>query len=239
MIKKILAYLIHLFTASGAVLGVFSIWAINNQRWSLYFIFIMATIIVDAVDGTFARMIDIKKVLPNFDGAMLDNIIDYFNYGLIPSYFILVSRLLDHPYNIIACILIIVACSYQFTQKDAKTADHFFKRFPSYWNILVFYLYYWQTHFTFNFSVIVICFILSFVPIKFIYPSRVDYLSKNPLLRKLMVLATIGWGILTCALIATYPERYIWLDALSVGYILAYFLISLYRTFVPLELSKS
>lgn len=239
MPNKLAAYLIHLLTTCGAVAGLFSLWAIDQHRWSLYFILIVVTIAIDAIDGTFARLVQVKQVLPNFDGTLLDNMIDFFNFSLIPSYFILAGPLLHHPYNIIGSILIILASAYQFSQRDAKTPDHFFKGFPSYWNILVFYLFYWQTGLIFNSSMIMVCFILSFIPMKFVYPSRVDYVSKYASLRVLMIMATLVWGVVSCLLIATYPVTHTWLDVLSIIYIVGYFIISFYRTLNPLPLKAT
>src|SRR6185437_17085365 len=91
--------------------------------------------------------------------------------------------------------------AYQFTQVDAKTSDHFFKGFPSYWNIAVFYLFFWQMEKWTNASILLILALLSFVPIKYVYPSRLEYLAKSDLLRIAMLLATICWGLSTAGLL--------------------------------------
>ena len=232
-VKKILAYAVHIFTASGAILGIFAIRAINQHNWLTAFLLMGITICIDAVDGTIARRINIKNCTPHIDGALLDNIIDFFTYSLIPSYFVLVSPIFTPPWQFICSSLIILASAYQFTQADAKTPDHFFKGFPSYWNITVFYLFYWQTLPLTNTLIIILLFILSFIPIKYIYPSRMEYLSSNPLYRKLMSIATMVWGITTFMLILTYPTKNTFLDLISISYIALYFCISLYRTIVP------
>ncbi len=232
--KKIYGWLVHIFTASGAVLGVLSLIAIARFEFKLAFILIAIIIFIDAVDGTLARQIDIKKHV-RIDGALLDNMIDFFNYALVPAFFIAWSGVIPSFWNIPCIVAIVFAASYQFSQLDAKTEDHFFKGFPSYWNIAIFYIYYWQTLPITNVIIVFILCILSFVPIKYIYPSRMQYISNNYLVRVLMFIATLVWGAATIALLVTYPDKQPLLNAISIGYILLYFFFSLYRTIVPLK----
>src|SRR5690606_24748807 len=97
--------------------------------------------------------------------------------------------------------------AYQFTQHQAKTYDHFFRGFPSYWNIVVFYLFFWQTSAGFNLVVILTLAFLTFIPIKYVYPSRLDYLTPVRWQRRVMLLATILWGVVTVVLLWMYPDR--------------------------------
>jgi phosphatidylcholine synthase len=128
-----------------------------------------------------------------------------------------------------------LASAYQFTQPEAKTKDHFFKGFPSYWNIVVFYLFFWQMSPWVNLAIVLILVVLVFVPIKYVYPSRLDYLSRNLWLQWAMLIATLLWGAATAAMLWLYPRTNQFLIMLSMGYVIFYVLISLYRTFVPLE----
>ena len=225
---------IHAFTASGAFLGLLALYAIYQHDFLLALWLMFATILIDAVDGMFARMIRVKEVIPQIDGALLDNIVDFFNYTLVPCFFLLVTQLLPDYWRF-ACVMVITfASAYQFTQVDAKTSDHFFKGFPSYWNIAVFYLFFWQMDSMTNLGILLVLAILSFVPIKYVYPSRLEYLTDNKVLRLCMSLITIVWGAATTGLLWVYPETNHLLVAVSVGYILLYIGISLYRTWVPL-----
>lgn len=124
--------------------------------------------------------------------------------------------------------------AYQFTQVDAKTQDHFFKGFPSYWNIVIFYLYFWQLNAWANLATLMVLAVLSFVPIKYIYPSRLDYLTYNPSLRLMMLIATLVFGLATAGLIWLYPLSSLTLNCISMCYMTSYILISLYRTWFPL-----
>jgi phosphatidylcholine synthase len=232
--QRCIGWLIHAFTASGACVGILALLAIYQRDFLLALWLMFAAILIDAVDGMFARMVRIKEAVPEIDGALLDNIVDFFNYTLVPCFFLLVTNLLPESWRIFCVMAIIFSSAYQFTQIDAKTSDHFFKGFPSYWNIAVFYLFFWQMDPMTNMGILFVLAILSFVPIKYVYPSRLEYLTDNKYLRLCMSLITILWGAATSGLLWFYPQTNHLLVAVSVGYILLYLGISLYRTWVPL-----
>ena len=231
--RQTAAWLVHLVTASGTVWGLMALWTIHLGNFTTAFWFMAFALIVDSIDGTLARQARTKEVTPWVDGALLDNIIDYFNYTMVPAFFLLVSGLLPAGWALLAGSVIALASAYQFTQPDAKTDDHFFKGFPSYWNIVVFYLYFWQMSPWINLTVIVILSILVFVPIKYIYPSRLEYLSPNPWIRRGFMTATLLWGLATAGMLLVYPNSNLFFVSISIGYAMLYFLVSLYRTLRP------
>jgi phosphatidylcholine synthase len=232
--RRCAGWFVHAFTASGACLGLFSLYAIYQHNLLLALWLMSAAIMIDAVDGMFARMLQIKKVVPEIDGALLDNIVDFVNYTIVPCFFLMVTDLLPAEWRMVSVMAIIFASAYQFTQIDAKTTDHFFKGFPSYWNIAVFYLFFWQLSSVTNVLILALLSVLSFVPIKYVYPSRLDYLTDSDVLRAGMIVLTLFWGIATTGLLWLYPASNPFLVAISVGYLLVYMGISLYRTWVPL-----
>ena len=124
--------------------------------------------------------------------------------------------------------------AYQFSQVDAKTHDHFFKGFPSYWNIAVFYLFFWHMQPSTNLIILLVLATLSFVPIKYVYPSRLDYLTRDNRLRLAVLLATGFWGLTVAGLLWVYPNSSPTLIMMSMCYMILYVGISLYRTWVPL-----
>ena len=133
-------------------------------------------------------------------------------------------------------IIIVLASCYQFCQVDAKTKDHFFKGFPSYWNLAVYYLIYFNFSGITNFIIIITLLILTFIPIKYIYPSRMRYLSNSKVFLVVVFIYTIIWGLATIASAIIWPEQsnpiLTWL---IVSYILFYFGVSVYRTIKPLQ----
>ena len=232
---RIRAWLLHLFTASGAFFGVLAIDQIYQQHFTNVFWLITLMILIDAVDGTFARKWAVSRVLPQVDGCLLDNLVDYFTYAIVPAVFFLKTTLLINPLNTIAALFIILASAYQFTQTNAKTDDHFFKGFPSYWNITALYLYYWEFSSTITFFIITACAILSFIPIKYIYPSRLDNLSRHRLIRYSIFMLTLVWGMATILMIYLMPERLYALKVIILIYIAFYFIFSFYRTLKPVS----
>lgn len=237
--QRFAGWLVHAFTASGAYVGVLALYAIYQNKFITALWLMGIAIVIDAVDGLFARSIQIKLAVPRIDGALLDNIVDFFNYTIVPCFFLLITKLVPADWHFFAVIFIIFSSGYQFTQVDAKTSDHFFKGFPSYWNIVVFYLFFWQMSQWTNLIILSLLAILSFVPIKYVYPSRLDYLAETNLPRFAMLVATICWGVATGALLLIYPRSNHFLVSISMGYMILYAAISLYRTWTPLLIPKS
>lgn len=232
--RRLAGWFIHAFTATGAFLGLLSLLAIYQHRYLATFWLMIGSILIDAVDGFFARLVKIKEVVPEINGELLDNIVDFLNYTIVPCFFLLVTQLLPPQWCILSVVAITFSSCYQFCQVDAKTQDHFFKGFPSYWNIVVFYLFFWEMNPWTNMSILLSLSVLSFVPIKYVYPSRLDYLSHSSGLRFSMWLATVFWGLTVAGLLWIYPNTNHALVLLSMSYLVLYIGLSLYRTWVPL-----
>ncbi len=232
---RLSAWFVHLFTASGAIFGLLTLFMTFRGEYILAFWFMAATIVIDSLDGTLARFIRVKQVVPQIDGALLDNIVDYFNYVITPAFFILVSNILPAHWEFLGASVIILASAYQFTQADAKTADNFFKGFPSYWNLVVFYLYISHLNIWINFSIIMVLAFLIFVPVKYVYLTRLDNVTHHKPLKLLLIFATISYGFATLGLLISYPQTNLICVVISWIFAVIYVSISLYRTFVPMK----
>ena len=147
------------------------------------------TVVIDATDGALARAARVKELIPWFDGNLLDEIVDYLNFVIAPCFFLVHAGLLPPQDSLWLAALPLVASAYGFCRTDAKTADNFFLGFPSYWNIVVFYLYVLQAPLWVNAFLIIALSILVFVPIKFIYPSR------SPRFRASINILGAVWGV--------------------------------------------
>ena len=247
-LQRLYAWFVHLFTASGAVFSVLALTSsaqayaaklLGNQLDYIHylkcsFLYVVIAILIDAADGTMARCVDIKKLAP-LDGSLMDNIIDFTNYAVIPAVWVYITDVVPDGFKTLSLILIMFASCYQFCQIDAKTKDHFFKGFPSYWNLAIYYLIYFQFSGTTNFIIIVLLMILTFVPIKYIYPSRMNYLSRRKSIISLMFIYTLVWGAATIASAIIWSVSNAILTWTIVSYILVYFLFSIYRTLKPLH----
>jgi phosphatidylcholine synthase len=235
----LIAWGVHAFTGSAAFLGVLSLYKIYHHQY-LFALWLMgATVVIDALDGTFARLVKVKKVLPNFDGALLDNIVDFLNYVIAPAFFLLVkTNMLPAPLEVWIILAITITSAYQFCQEDAKTPDHFFKGFPCYWNFAVFYMFIFDTSMTTNAWILIVLCILIFVPIKYVYPSRLDYLTSSKKLKILMHICSILFGISSVLILLMYPTYEKFYLFVSFGYVLMYLALSIYRTYHPMLMAK-
>src|SRR5690606_5556521 len=130
--RRAAAWLVHAFTGWGSVLGLLMLYEAYQHNFIMVFWLMSAAIVIDGVDGIFARMVKVKTVLPEFDGGLLDNIIDYVTYVMVPAFMILIGEFVPESLRLITGCIIVFSSAYQFCQVEAKTEDHFFKGFPSY-----------------------------------------------------------------------------------------------------------
>ena len=137
---------------------------------SLAYAFMGFALVIDGVDGTLARYVNVEEALPEVDGSTLDNVIDMFNYSILPVLMIYWFSMV--PYNLVylTCISILLASCYTFSDKNMKTTDYYFKGFSALWNLLVFFLFILDLGLWFNFGAICFCLILTFIPVKIIHP---------------------------------------------------------------------
>lgn len=218
----VLAWSVHLFTATGALWGLMAIMATIQHQWQAAFFWLALAAFVDSLDGTLARRFKVKGLLPGFDGALLDNIIDYQTYVIVPAIILYEANLLPTSTAIAGIAMVVLASAFQFCQLDAKTDDHTFKGFPSYWNVVVFYLFMFDASQWVNFWVIATLTVLVFVPIKYLYPSRMVRFQK------LTLSLTTVWGILCLIIWLQYPAIQPWMLWVSLLYMVYYVGLSLY-----------
>lgn len=196
----IFAWLVHLYTSLGIVIAFFTLSFLEAARFQQALWLMSLAVVIDATDGTLARAARVKQHLPSFDGDRLEDIVDYLNYVLVPSVFMIRAELLPEDDAYWLAALPLAASAYGFCQKDAKTQDHFFLGFPSYWNVVVFYLYVMGTPRWVNaFLVLILCGLV-FVPFKYLYPSR------TPTLRGLNMALGALWGITILVTIYYLPQ---------------------------------
>jgi len=191
----------------------------------MVFVWQIIAMFVDGFDGMLARWFHVKEYARVIDGGLMDNIIDYINYVLVAA-LILVKwpDLLPAGFALAAACSILLTSAYQFTQLDAKTDDHsyFFKGFPSVWNILVFYLILVGLNPWINLLIVILCDILVFVPIKFVYPTRNTRLRKLTLTLSILYMAVCAWGLFQ------YPNVPEWVVWISLLYVIYYTVLSIF-----------
>jgi phosphatidylcholine synthase len=215
--QRILAWLVHLYTASGAALSAWAVIAVIARDFRLAWLLIAVTIAIDSTDGFLARRFQVKKVLPGIDGRRLDDIVDYLCWVFVPI--IILMALGSLPAWAAAAPLI--ASGYGFAQADAKTPDNYFLGFPSYWSLVALYLYLFNAPPLVTTSLILLLSVLVFVPFRYPYPTQMA------ILRLPTLLLGVPWAILGFVLILlTAPPR--WLVLLFCYYPLYYLLLTIY-----------
>jgi phosphatidylcholine synthase len=175
-LRRLLAWGVHLFTASGAVFGTLAILAVGRGEFRGAALLMLVALAIDSVDGMAARAVRVTEVLPSIDGRRLDDIVDYFNYVVVPALFLLALGALPHwGFS----IPILLSSAYGFSQQDAKTEDAFFLGWPSYWNVVAIDAWLLETSTELTTTLVCIFAVLVFVPLKYVYPSRVPVLWRT------------------------------------------------------------
>jgi phosphatidylcholine synthase len=224
MTRKLAAAFVHALTAAGAFVGLLAIVAIGSGRFKGALGWMGLALLIDSIDGVLARRVGVARALPKIDGTLLDNLVDFVNYVVVPAYFVVAAGLTPPELTLVAAALICASSAFQFAQVDAKTSEHHFKGFPSYWNVVVFYLVMLRLSPATAFGTIVLFTVLVFVPLRYVSPSRTTEL--RPL--------TIGLTTLWCASLVwiwnAYPEQNpVWVYG-SLGYVVYYAGLSLVVT---------
>ena len=194
------AWLVHLYTASGALFAFLALIRVFEDRYQEAFFWLFVAVIVDATDGVLARLADVARRLPTFNGSKLDDIVDYLSYVLVPAVIVWHAGIVPDSWSIGVAGAMLLSSAYGFNRTDAKTADDFFTGFPSYWNIVVFYLYVARWPALVNTGILWVLAALVFVPIRYVYPSR------TPALRVLTIALGIIWGALVVAMLSQLPD---------------------------------
>ena len=203
MMERILAWGVHFFTSLGmlaaAGMAVLTFRGGDDSFRGVFVLMLVATLI-DAVDGTLARLARVKAVLPDFDGRRLDDLIDFHTYTSLPLLLLWRAEVLPGMLSVLL-LLPLLASLYGFSRGAAKTDDGFFLGFPSYWNIVAFYLYFLAAPRWFNAAAIAILAILTFVPTRYVYATQ-----RGTLNRITNILAAV-WVIQIIWVLIAAPEH--------------------------------
>ena len=216
---------LHLYTASGTVLALLAVIAVIEGDTIRALWILLVALVVDGTDGMIARLLRVKETIPTFDGARLDDIVDYITYAFVPMVLLWTGDYLpDGAWGTALASIPLVASSYQFCRSDAKTDDHFFLGFPSYWNVVAFYVVVLELSATFTAVILLVCAALVFVPIKYVYPSRTNaFWALNLSLAGL-------WLVLYAVILVSLPDPNLPVVALSLAYVAYYVVVSVYLT---------
>ena len=217
---------VHLYTASGVVLAFLMVLAALQGNATLALWLGLITLIIDGTDGMLARHFRVSEMLPWFDGRRLDDIVDYLTYCFAPIILLWVLGYLPSGLTgVIVAVVPLLASSYQFCRVDAKTDDHFFLGFPSYWNVIAYYVIVLNLSPTVTGVVLLFWSIMVFVPIRYLYPSR------TATLRTFTLTLNVLWFITYAVILLQMPAPSPLLVYASLLFMVYYFGLSVFLTY--------
>ncbi|TMJ16203.1 MAG: phosphatidylcholine/phosphatidylserine synthase [Alphaproteobacteria bacterium] len=193
------AWAVHAFTGSGVVLAMLALLAVERGAWTAALAWLGVALIVDGVDGSFARAAKVKERAGRIDGDALDLIIDYLSYVFVPALFIWRAGLVPPEFGLWLVAAILVSALYCFARRDMKTADNYFRGFPALWNVVALYLFVAGIAPAYGAAIVALLAVMTFAPVHFVHPFRVrDYGNWLPALAILWAAATAallwpGW----------------------------------------------
>lgn len=192
-----LAGAVHLFTALGVVCALLAVQALLDRAFEKAFVWLGVAMIIDAVDGTFARAVDVKRRLPRFSGETLDLVVDYVTYVFVPVLALQLGGYLTGTWGGILGALILLSSLFHFCDKDNKADDHCFVGFPAIWNVVAFYVFAFAMAGWVVSPLVLACVALTFVPMRWLHPMRVRALRPmNLAMSALWALAAV-WTVAT------------------------------------------
>ncbi|MCW2778453.1 MAG: CDP-diacylglycerol-cholineO-phosphatidyl transferase [Frankiales bacterium] len=219
------AWAVHAYTATGSVFALLFLLAGVDGHLRSAFGWAVAAMVVDGSDGTLARRADVKRVVPEFEGALLDNVVDFLTYVFAPVVVLQQNGFLPRgDAGLVVAALPLLASCYQFCRTDAKTDDHLFLGFPSYWNVVAFYAVVLDLSRTATAITVVVCAVLVFVPIGYLYPSRATAFQRSSLALGVL------WAVVATVLLVQLPDVNRTLALLSLLYVVHYVVVSLELT---------
>ena len=233
---KTAAWAVHTFTASGIVAGFGAIVSVANGDFFMAFAMLFLTVIIDGLDGTFARMFNVTEVLPNVSGKTMDYVIDFATYAIIPAYIIYAAKndgqyLIPQDLRFITAAIILLISTLYYGKEGMVSNDMYFVGFPVMWNLVAFYIYY-VTNLppTGNFILVLVFAILHFVPIKYLYPSRTKKFQKLNILATVLLLGSNFALLVLIEWKYDMPSELIIARIVSVISLLYFGVLSIYHT---------
>ncbi len=179
-LRKLAAWSVHFYTALGLCCAsaiAVAIFQGDARGFQAAFVWMIVATLIDATDGTLARKVGVKQVLPGFDGRRLDDITDFLTYTFLPL--LLLWRAGTLPPGQEAWLMFpLLASAYGFCQTDIKTGDGYFLGFPSLWNVVAFYIYILGMPLWINLAILIVLSVLTFVPTRYLYPSQPGSLNR-------------------------------------------------------------
>jgi phosphatidylcholine synthase len=208
--KDLAAASVHLFTGLGAVCGLLAALAAFDGAWERMFAWLGLALIIDGIDGTFARMAHVEERLPRFSGERLDLVVDYVTYVFVPALALLRAGYLTDTVGLVIAALILLSSLYHFSDLASKGEDYSFIGFPAVWNIVAFYVFALSPPGWLTYAILTACVVLTFVPMHWVHPMRVKRLQG------LTLGTTVAWSVAAVAAVWHGFPPPLWTQAILV-----------------------
>ncbi len=240
LLQKALCWGVHFYTALGQVCAAAIAVLIvsggaDDFRWA--FIIMGIALFVDATDGTLARRVRVKEVLPGFDGRRLDDIIDFQTYTALPLFLVWKAGLMPVGWEW-TLIVAALASLYGFCQTNIKTDDGYFLGFPSYWNLIAFYLYVMPAPGWVAVTIVLSLSVLTFVPTRYLYPSQGGRLNMVTNVLGAIWALTLIW-VFTCMPAGARPGAETWTAAAVSLFFPVWYMVVSFAVEFKIRLSKN
>ena len=174
MTPRLSALAVHLFTAIGASLAMLALHEAFQQDWATMALWLALAFVVDGIDGPLARHFDVKKNAPEIDGVLMDLIIDFLTYVVIPAYALYASGLLPGWSGWLVVLLVPFTSAIYFADTRMKTADNSFSGFPACWNMVVLALLVIAPPWWVTLGLVIVLTAAMFLSLKFVHPVRTE-----------------------------------------------------------------
>ena len=199
------AFAVHVFTALGAACALLALTAAVRADWSRMFVWLGIALVIDGIDGTFARRLRVGELLPRWSGDVLDLVVDILTYVFVPAFALVTGGLLPPSLAVVLGAVIVVTGSLYFADREMKTPDYYFRGFPAVWNLAAFYLFLLKLPSSLNALIVVVLAVLTFVPIHVIHPMRISHM------RVLTLAALVAWAVLAIFAMARDFDPGLWI----------------------------
>jgi len=197
------AFAVHAFTASGAVLGLLALQATSDRRFDAVFLWLGLALVVDGIDGTIARRVGVATRLPRYSGEILDLVVDYLTYVVVPAHVLVVAGLVPAGLVWPLAAAILVSSAFYFADTAMKTPEGGFRGFPAIWNVAIFLLMVFGLPPLANAGIIAGLVAATFAPFVFIHPFRV--VRFRPVTLAVLALWMLAAGLSVAAGLAPPP----------------------------------
>jgi phosphatidylcholine synthase len=216
-VRRAAGFSVHLFTASGSAVALLALYAAVDRDFPACFAWLGLALVIDGIDGTLARVANVAETASAIDGAVLDLVIDFLTYVLVPMVALWRSDLMPVTLSFWLSVLVVFASGLYFANTRMKTKDYWFRGFPAIFNVLAIYLFVLRPPALVSATLILVATAGMFAPIVFVHPMRVKQL------RVFNIVALLAFVVLSALAIRQDLNAALWVKA---GFLVvaAYFL---------------